>query len=42
MIEPLTHALIFILVLRQVRKYNPKLSDLTLGNEDPDSLGLDG
>jgi hypothetical protein len=41
MVEPLTHALIFIFVLRKIGSYNPNMSDLTLGNEDPDSLGLD-
>lgn len=40
MVEPLTHALIFILVLRTSGSYNPNMSDLTLGNDDPDSLGL--
>jgi membrane associated rhomboid family serine protease len=33
MVEPLTHALIFILVLRSERRLKPKMSDLTLGNE---------
>lgn len=41
MVEPLTHALIFILVLRDVRRLRPKMSELTLGNEEPEDLGLE-
>jgi hypothetical protein len=31
MIEPITHGLIFILVLKKVRRVKPKMSDITLG-----------
>jgi membrane associated rhomboid family serine protease len=39
MVEPITHALVFILVLRSVRRVKPKMSDITLGNEEGEGEG---
>lgn len=40
-VEPFTHALVFTLLLRNLRRLRPKISEITLGNEEGENVGLD-